>query len=134
MPSGFTGLQSPGAGVPNLVSFLHVRLNLNVAEDAEIYRNLTKLPEGERSRTVRVALLAYFKGEITVRERRNTKRPKIRQVQSHNREPEVRTKTGPNMTFNQAMEAKPDITNDGPQTTKKKDSGAALTDLLDLIQ
>lgn len=133
MPSGFIGLQSPGAGVPNLVSFLHVRLNLNVAEDAEIYRNLTKLPEGERSRTIRVALLAYFKGEITGGERRNTKRSKIRQVQSHNREPQV-TKTGPSMTFNPAMEAKPDITNDGPQTTTKKDSGAALTDLLDLIQ
>jgi hypothetical protein len=120
--------------MPNLVAYLHVRLNLNMAEDAEIYRNLTRLPVGERSRMVRVALLAYFKGEITAGEKRNTKRAKTRQVEAHNREPRVRTKTVPDMTPDAAMEGKPDITNDGPQTTTKKDSGAALNDLLDLIQ
>jgi hypothetical protein len=48
--------------MPNL-KFLHTRLNLDMPLDLEIYNALIKYPEGERSRVVRRALLAYIKGE-----------------------------------------------------------------------
>jgi hypothetical protein len=48
--------------MPNL-KFLHTRLNLDTPLDLEIYNGLTKYPEGERSRVVKQALLAYIKGE-----------------------------------------------------------------------
>ena len=105
--------------MPNLVAYLHVRLNLNIPEDAEIYRNLTKLPEGERSRMVRIALLAYFKGEVTSGERR-TKRTKIRQVEP---EPRGRIKAVPAIK----QEAATGTIDHGSQpTTTEKDSGPLL--------
>ena len=128
MPSVSIGPQSPGAGrMPNLVAYLQVRLNLKRAEDEEIYRNLTKMPEGERSRMVRVALLAYFKGEITGEERR-AKRAKIRQAEIG---PGERTRAIPAIVAEAAQGA---IDHESQPTTTKKDSGAALNDMLDLIQ
>ncbi len=115
--------------MPNLVTYLHVRLNLNIAEDAEIYRNITELPEGERSRTVRVALLTYFKGKITTGERR-TKRTKIRQAKS---KPRIKKNTGPDMTPQAAPDEKCENMN---QTTQIINASArsAIDEMLDLIE
>jgi hypothetical protein len=68
--------------VPNL-RFLHTRLNLDTPVDLEIYNGLMKYPEGERSKVVRLALLAYIKEEVgregrLVRKSR-TKRPERNQ-------------------------------------------------------
>lgn len=113
--------------MPNLVAYLHVRLNLNIAEDAEIYRNLRKLPEGERSRTVRAALQAYFKGSIASGERR-TKRTKIRQAEIEQAE---RSKPIPAISPKSAPVASDQ---ESQPTTTKKDSEAALSEMLELIQ
>jgi len=115
--------------VPNLVTYLHVRLNLNIAEDAEIYTNLTKLPEGERSKTVRVALLTYFKGEITAGERR-TKRTKIRQAES---KPRIKNNTVPDMTPQAATDEKCDNMKQTPQINNES-ARSALDEMLDLIE
>ncbi len=115
--------------MPNLVTYLHVRLNLNIAEDAEIYRNLTKLPEGERSRTVRVALLTYFQGEITAGARR-TKRTKIRQAES---KPGTKNNTVPDMTTQAATDEKCENMNQTPQITNES-ARSALDEMLDLIE
>ncbi len=68
--------------MPNL-RFLHTRLNLDTPVDLEIYNSLMKYPEGERSKVVRLALLAYIKEEAgregrLVRKSR-TKRPERNQ-------------------------------------------------------
>ncbi len=115
--------------MPNLVTYLHVRLNLNIAEDAEIYGNLTKLPEGERSRTVRVALLTYFKGEITA-EKRRTKRTKIRQDES---KPRIKNNTVPDMTSHAATDEKCENMNQMPQIINES-ARSALDEMLDLIE
>jgi hypothetical protein len=47
--------------MPNL-SFLHVSLNLDTPEGREIHENLARTPERQRSRVVRTALLAFFRG------------------------------------------------------------------------
>lgn len=112
--------------MPNLVAYLHVRLNLNIAEDAEIYRYLTKLPEGERSRMVRAALLAHFKGSIASGERR-TKRTKIRQAEI---EPAERSKLIPSISPAPARV----VSDQEAQPTTKRDSDAALSEMLNLIQ
>ncbi len=114
--------------MPNLVAYLHVRLNLNITEDAEIYRNLTKLPEGDRSRMVRTALLEYFKGEISGKERR-TKRTKVSQV-----DPGSRTKEQIVPAVKQEEVTAGAIDNELQPTKTKKDLGAALSDMLDLIK
>jgi hypothetical protein len=115
--------------VPNLVTYLHVRLNLNIAEDAEIYRNLTKLPEGERSRTVRVALLTYFKGEITAGDR-GTKRTKIRRAES---KPRTKNITVPDMAPQAATDEKCENMNQTPQINNES-ARSALDEMLDLIE
>jgi len=112
--------------MPNLVAYLHVRLNLNIAEDAEIYQSLTKLPEGERSRMVRIALLAYFKGSFVSGERR-TKRTKTRQAEI---EPAERPRPIPSIS----PQPTPVASNQESQTTTKNSSEAALSEMLDLIQ
>jgi hypothetical protein len=114
--------------MPNLVAYLHVRLNLNRAEDAEIYRNLGKLPEGERSKKVRIALLAYFKGEISGGGRKS-KRMKLRQIEP---EPRTTTQTVPAMTQGETTAGVIDDNNTSHPA--KDDSEEALSDMLDLIQ
>jgi hypothetical protein len=114
--------------MPNLVAYLHVRLNLNRAEDAEIYQNLGKLPEGERSKMIRIALLAYFKGELGGRERKS-KRMKVRQVEP---EPRARTQTVPAMKQEEAAAGV--IDDNKTSHPAKEDSEEALSDMLDLIQ
>ncbi len=114
--------------MPNLVAYLHVRLNLNIAEDAEIHRNITRLPEGERSRTIRVALLAYFKGE-------SAGRGKIakRTMSKHAAfsEPGSRTKT---VSSAKTEEAAGVLSGNNESHPTIKDSGTALDNMLDLIQ
>ena len=72
--------------MPKLVSYIHVALSHDSEEGAEIAAKLAKYPEGERSRVVRAAVLAYLRstGEAGWRKKKSetgSKRPESEEEQ-----------------------------------------------------
>lgn len=68
---------------PSPVTYFQLRLNLCTADDKEIYDHLQKIPGRQRSTTVKVALLAYFRGRGAGTQERRP-RPKLK---PHDRPP-----------------------------------------------
>jgi len=114
--------------VPNL-KFLHTRLNLDTPLDLEIYNGLTKYPEGERSRVVKRALLAYIKEE-TGREGRLVRK-------SRQKRPERNQGVGPLPTASHAPLPAPAGEIREPDSALEelpKNSEDIIKDLLNLVQ
>ena len=121
--------------MPNL-SFLHVSLNRDTPEGREIYDNLAKIPDRQRSMVVRAALLAYFRGEGDGEKRSRKARTKPAEPELNKQMQPDPPRAAPSESATPTGEDRePDRESGGPQqmTTTSANSENRLKDLLNLI-